>query len=188
MLDSGEVTSIGVDGNGELVATIQFADRTRNNVRIRQPAGFQARPINDSEGHDAIALRDGRLCEILCVTDRDATGKLVELPAGSSRQHSLGSDPQTLTIQDDEIAIGKNASRGAAREDDEVRGDRVILAIVAAAGPPPTVTINITYVPAKGASVVIPPLVLLGTYVGPPEITISPLALIKTFSSLVKIE
>ena len=188
MLDSGEVTRIDVDGNGELVATIEFADRPRSNVRIRQPAGFQARPVNDSAGHDAIALRDGRLCEVLFVTDRDATGKLVDLPAGASRQHSLGSSPQTITVEDQKIAIGKNASRGAAREDDEVRGDHILLAVVSAAGPPPTVTINITYVNAKGSSTVIPSFVLLGTYTGPPELTISPLALIKTFSSLVKIE
>jgi hypothetical protein len=188
MLDSGEVTSISVDANGELVATIEFADRSRSNVRIRQPAGFQARPMNDRDGHDAIALRDGRLCEILCVTDREATGKLVELPAGASRQHSLGNSPQTLTIEDNKIAIGKNATRGAARENDEVRGDRIILAVVSAVGPPPTVTITITYVNAKGTSTVIPSFVLLGTYAGPPELTISPLALIKTFSQLVKIE
>jgi len=64
----------------------------------------------------------------------------------------------------------------------------VLITVVTAAGPPPTVTINITYINAKGASTVIPPFILLGTYGGPPEITISPLALIKTFSSLVKIE
>lgn len=188
MLDSGEVTSISVDGNGEMVATISFPDRPRSNVRIRQQAGFQSRPTNDSEGHDAIALRDGRLCEILSVVDRDATAKLTELPSGAARMHSLGSSPQTLTIEDNKIAIGKNAQRGAAREDDEVRGDKVIISAVAVVGPPPVVTIQITYVDAKLNSTTIGPFELLGTYAGPPTLTISPLALIKTFSALVKIE
>lgn len=188
MLDVGEVTSISVDASGEMVATIEFADRPRSNVRIRQQAGFQSRPTNDSIGHDAIALRDGQLCEILSVVDRDATGKLTELPSGASRIHSLGSAPQTITVEDKKIAVGKNAQRGAAREDDEVRGDKVLIAVVSAVGPPPTVTISITYINAKGASTAIPPFILLGTYGGPPEITISPLALIKTFSSLVKVE
>lgn len=188
VLDEGEVLSTSVDDMGEVVARIECGDghEPEQLVRIRQPAGLQAKLLPGE--HDAVILRDGKLIEVLTVVDRDATDKLPEITDGQTRIHSVDADPQLISIVSSQIKVGRNASRGGARENDEVGGGTITLTAVTAVGPPPIVTINIVYTNAKGAIATFGPLVVLGTYTGNPTVVFQLLELIKTFSALVKVE
>ncbi len=187
MIDEGEVKSTKVDDAGEVTARVVCGDghEPDQDVRIRQPAGLQAKPSGEC---DALILRDGRLIEVLTVVDREATAALPQIEDGQTRIHSLDALPQLISILSSLIKVGKDATRGAAREDDEVGGGRITFTAVSAVGPPPIVTINIVYTNAKGASTTFGPLVVLGTYGGPPLVTFNFLELIKTFSTLVKVQ
>jgi hypothetical protein len=190
-IDEGEGTKFGLDDMGEVECKITLADGriVEGMLRLRQPAGFQARPVDDRIGHDALILRDGRLQEVLALVDRDATSKLPELKSGQTRIHSLDEQPQLISILMNEILVGKNAQRGGARKDDEVGGGTITLASVQnPGGPPPTFNFTVTYVDAKGATTTWGPAVIAGTAPVPPTATFKLLELIKTASDLVKVQ
>ncbi len=188
-IDEGEVKSTALDDSGEVVCKILLpGGQLIEGVRLRLPAGFQAMPVDDDDGHDALALRDGDLVEVLTAVDREVTKALPKLQKGQTRIHSLEKlKAQLISILANEILVGKDATRGGARLNDEVGGG-VITISGASSGPPPTVALSIIYTNAKGATTTWGPVTFLGVITGTPVVTFSLLELIKTASSLVKVE
>lgn len=167
-IDEGECTEFTLDGNNEVMCQVTLADGRKVDgvLRLRQPAGFQARPKNDRAGHDSLILRDGRLQEVLTLVDRDVTASLPTLQEAQTRIHSLEQDgtAQLISILFNEILLGKNAQKGVVRLDDHI--DAGTITFVATPNPllpaPPVFTLTITYTNVDGGVSQLGPLPFVG--------------------------
>lgn len=190
-IDEGEVTKTSIDDMGEVVCKLVLpGGKTIENVRLRLPPGFQGRPVDDSDGHDAAIWRDGRLVEILALVDREVTQNLPELKKGQTRIHSLEkAAAQLISLLTDEIKVGRDATRGGARKDDEVGGGIITVTSAQVTPPPtPTFTLAFSYTNAKGSTATWGPVTLVGVAPTPPVVQFNLLELIKTASTLVKVQ
>lgn len=189
-IDEGEVTRTEQDSEGEVVGRLKLPGQdepTEDEIRVRFPAGIQARLIDGREA-DALILRDGRLIEALTMVDREATSQLPELQKGQTRIHSLDENPQLISILTSAILLGRNAQKGVVRDGDTIDSGTIVLVFSnVLAGP--SFTLTITYTDGIGTvpPLIIGPITFAGTGLGAPgTFTIRLKGKAIQFSNLVK--
>jgi len=190
MFDPSDFWKFYLDDVGEIRGSGEYCDGGEiEKRRILQPAGFQTFPLDSSRqnSRDGLAFRSGNTTEIVALSDRDVVSKLPKIVRGQSRMYSLDKDPQVVAVKSDEIILGKNATRGIARKDDEVGGVRVIVIGNQVTGS--TFQITITMVDAKGTTTALGPIVVVGLLPQPVvEMTFEAVYKIQTASTLSKSE
>jgi len=153
--EEADIKSTTVDDIGEVLCKLDTSGGEEiENARLRSPMGARARPLDatDEDGADALFQRNGDEAEVLLSVDRAVVDKLHqllgELPKGSYQIHSLGNEPQTITLKDDRIQIGNSpdGEKAAARVDDHVKCGQIQVIVVA----PAELTVN--YIPPQGGA------------------------------------
>lgn len=190
MLEESDFWKFYLDDVGEVRGSGVYSDGSQiEKRRLLQPPGFQTFPMDASESAplDGLAWREGNTTEIVALSDREAISKLPKILRGQSRMYSPENNPQLVAVRSDRILIGKNATRGGARLDDEVGG--VELTIAGTQTNATTFSIQFTVVDSKGTTTVIGPFVIVGVMASSPLLkTIKNIYKIQTASDLVKVE
>lgn len=190
MIEESDFWIYSLDDVGEVRCSGVYSDgSTIEKRRLLQPPGFQTFPMDATENAPmaGLAWREGNTAEILALADRDAISKLPKIVRGQSRMHSLDKQPQLISVKSDEIKIGKNATRGIARKDDEVGGVNVTVIGTQITGS--TFTITITMVDTKQTMTVLGPITVVGLLPQPAvAVNFSGVSKIQTASTLGKAE
>ena len=190
MFDESNFWAFYLDDVGEVRGSGEYGDGYPcDKKRLLQPPGFQTFPRDSSEanGKDGLAWREGDTTEIIALSDRDTMAKLPKIQRGQSRVYSLDENPQIISVKSDEIKIGKNATRGIARKDDEVGGVNVTVIGTQITGS--TFTITITMVDTKQTMTVLGPITVVGLLPQPAvAVNFSGVSKIQTASTLGKAE
>jgi len=190
MLEESDFWKFYLDDVGEVRGSGVYSDGSQiEKRRLLQPPGFQTFPMDASESAplDGLSWREGNTTEIVALSDRDAVSKLPKIQRGQSRMYSLDKSPQLVAVKSDEILVGKNATRGIARLDDEVGG--VTVTIAGTQTNATTFSIQFTVVDAKGTTTLIGPFVIVGVMASSPLLeTIKNISKITTASTLGKAE
>jgi hypothetical protein len=180
----GEVTGSDLDDMGEVLLDIEEAeDAVLKACRFAQQLGIRARPRRGAE-LECIYQALGDEVEATHVTDRGVTELLPGIDAGEMQVYSLGPAPQLISLKDAELKLGRNATRGAARDEDTVTVGNLRFAAVQVAQ---VCTLTITYTDAENAQSV---LTLTFTGTAQPALgnTFNLKGKINSASSLVKVE